>query len=501
MAYVKLSEEEYDNIDWLPDLYKFSTEKKLLTWRCGTWKTYYYSETGQVFNKDGNLAKLKVIKKLIKPTKKTTALEQVIIYANDEWLNTYNKRSYRPYDTIPLCNAHQWSLLHNDLKKWPSVWKDWDDMVHRNRICNESQSWMAHFLIGSLKENNFFTEEKEPEIKPTVNIQEEKASIIAKYKVKFEEEEKEYELIMSEDDILNNLKHNDDDVSNFVPIKLIGRTTVWYVEEQIFIYDEICREKTNEILKVNLNLSTLQFEELEILKQQMQAVLSLIHVIVFGTDDIPDTLEIGLDGEIVFGNSTCSGQIEDKLQFAWYDIMEYGTYNSDGENIKPPMTTQQRFTVIESVEKTIQEDPEMMKEFSSIIFLPRRKLLNVDQIYEFKNYATRCGYESIILKRANLVYTKNYDDQNDNIVKFTNIWEEEYPIVGFELQSTTLVWKLQDPIYTTIFLCPQIGSVDIKMKYMENTEQYIGKCLRISYFEKNEQYIPIEPRGLYVDEN
>ena len=268
------------------------------------------------------------------------------------------------------------------------------------------------------------------------------------------------------------------------------RITVWQRRGDIKLYSRTCLER----------------EFMSEIRTQLAALLSLIYFVINNSDDFPETIDFGLDGEIhifhdFFGTPRSTSEInEDKnINFTWFDIMHYDTLGGGGHILVGAMTAEQRFVVMDKVRIIVETTGVKEEGFPNIIFMTSKRLTSLEQIYEFKSEAVKEGYEEgIVLRRPYLVYGDHYERKHHEMVKMKKFQDAEFEVVGFKSDGNACItWTLKDLRRKhVIFNCKQIGTLELQRKLYHVGNDYVGKHLTVRFQDRTAEGFPNEPRVL-----
>lgn len=141
---------------WLDTLYKFDENHRLRMFRVG-WDSNgkYHTESGNVFNEHGQLAKHKFHQKWIPPkTTSETLVQAARRHAKKEWLSSQRNNFYHPYHQIPLCTETEWLEMWKEDRHWPAIGKQWeldldeDALVQR---CDDKNPFLSQYIIPGIR--------------------------------------------------------------------------------------------------------------------------------------------------------------------------------------------------------------------------------------------------------------------------------------------------------------------------------------------------------------
>lgn len=137
------------------------------------------------------------------------------------------------------------------------------------------------------------------------------------------------------------------------------------------------------------------------------------------------------------------------------------------------------------------------KKFTSIKLVPTRVVKTKDMIPEIHSEYIQQGYEGIMIRDLESVYTLG--ERSNYLLKYKTFQTDEYKIVGAEeakgRDSGTVVWICQTPNGQRFGVRPQ-GTYDQRQAWLSEKSSHIGKMLTVKYQNLTVEGIPRFPVGL-----
>jgi len=400
------SNEESEDIEWLPNLYDLDNKDRFRVFRAGYTKGVYHSETGLLYKKNGDKGKLiKRAAKVPANTRSKTALDAAKARATQEWEDRQRNDTYRECKKPPKCSPEEWRA--QDTRRWPSLCMNFKNIKKDRIVCDEK-----HPFYGQ----------------PKFNGDRILALIEGKEQVLYSRQMKKKEFL---DEIKSQCK------------KLIK---------------ELCKR-------------------------------------------YPELSEPGLDGEMFDPNvkhqhsrskisrTKNRHEDEDDICYFLFDLQVFDIPFSE------------RFKMILSMKDFIKENCPNIK------VSPYKILTSIADMYRYRSKCEKDGYEEgIVLRRPDLLYTTKKDERTLDMIKFKNVQDAEYEVIGFKEGSGDregcVVWKLQDLKDDEItFNCSHKANVEELKDFYSNGKDYIGKILTVEFSEFSDKGIPIFPIGIRFRED
>lgn len=140
--------------------------------------------------------------------------------------------------------------------------------------------------------------------------------------------------------------------------------------------------------------------------------------------------------------------------------------------------------------------------FSFLEIVRTDKVKSVDEFKEKFGEFVANDYEGIMLRNINSVYQQGF--RSNDLQKYKEFHEEEYPIVGFDQgdgrDKGTVIWKCQTNEGRTFSVRPR-GTNEHRQELFKNGKSYVGKQLTVIFQELSELNVPRFPVGKAVREN
>ena len=140
--------------------------------------------------------------------------------------------------------------------------------------------------------------------------------------------------------------------------------------------------------------------------------------------------------------------------------------------------------------------------FSFLEIVRTDKVKSVDEFNEKFGEFVANDYEGIMLRNINSVYQQGF--RSNDLQKYKEFHEEEYPIVGFDQgdgrDKGTVIWKCQTNEGRTFSVRPR-GTNEHRQELFKNGKSYVGKQLTVIFQELSELNVPRFPVGKAVREN
>ena len=126
----------------------------------------------------------------------------------------------------------------------------------------------------------------------------------------------------------------------------------------------------------------------------------------------------------------------------------------------------------------------------------------VDEFKEKFGEFVANDYEGIMLRNVDSVYQQGF--RSNDLQKYKEFQEEEYPIVGFDQgdgrDKGTVIWKCQTKEGRVFSVRPR-GTNEHRQELFKNGKSYIGKQLTVIFQELSELNVPRFPVGKAVRDN
>ena len=130
------------------------------------------------------------------------------------------------------------------------------------------------------------------------------------------------------------------------------------------------------------------------------------------------------------------------------------------------------------------------------------KVKSVDEFKEKFGEFVANDYEGIMLRNIDSVYQQGF--RSNDLQKYKEFHEEEYPIVGFDQgdgrDKGTVIWKCQTKEGRVFSVRPR-GTHEYRNDLFKNGELYVGKQLTVIFQELSELNVPRFPVGKAVRDN
>jgi DNA ligase-1 len=130
------------------------------------------------------------------------------------------------------------------------------------------------------------------------------------------------------------------------------------------------------------------------------------------------------------------------------------------------------------------------------------KVKSVDEFKEKFGEFVANEYEGIMLRNIDSVYQQGF--RSNDLQKYKEFQEEEYPIVGFDQgdgrDKGTVIWKCQTKEGRAFSVRPR-GTHEHRQDLFKNGESFVGKQLTVIFQELSELNVPRFPVGKAVRDN
>ena len=217
--------------------------------------------------------------------------------------------------------------------------------------------------------------------------------------------------------------------------------------------------------------------------------------------DFWDENDCGLDDSARFStiSSICSishtkpHPMEDQMHFVVFDLVDLsGTYTQD-----------ERFRAMKRLFKKQPPDTDR-------VIMCETKVANfLEDIYEYHNEVAQEGYEGVIIRSRDLVYTNK---RSNAMRKYKNFIDREYPIIDVQkdegVSDDNFVWLCHDPDIIDPstnepikFKAKPRGTRENRAYWYENYMEYLGMNLTVKFQEYSEEGIPRFPIGVGIRED
>jgi DNA ligase-1 len=137
-----------------------------------------------------------------------------------------------------------------------------------------------------------------------------------------------------------------------------------------------------------------------------------------------------------------------------------------------------------------------IKNFQYIVRVPTYQVENTLQFKEYFSQFIQTGYEGIMLRNINGLYSCNY--RSHDLQKYKEFCESEYKINSFKegdgRDKGTVIWICKTDDGKEFSVRPR-GTIDKRKELYNNGKKYIGKKLTVIYQELSEMGIPRFPVG------
>jgi ATP-dependent DNA ligase len=128
---------------------------------------------------------------------------------------------------------------------------------------------------------------------------------------------------------------------------------------------------------------------------------------------------------------------------------------------------------------------------------------NIEEFRAFFSTSVENGFEGAMLRNIEGRYLCNY--RSHDLQKYKEFFESEYEICGYKeaegRDRGTVIWvcRLPNEPAATFNVRPR-GTLEMRRKWLEDGEKYIGKQLTVIYQELSEQGVPRFPVGKGIRE-
>ena len=290
--------------------------------------------------------------------------------------------------------------------------------------------------------------------------------------------------------------------------KLDGdRATAWIKDDGVKLYSRTCLE-----MKLKDHI-----------REQLTDLFMAVNYVITGSQELLTSYPFGLDGEIwmpknkhhqdshgVAARQKTAHKDEELLCFAWFDIIDYD------------MSARERATVIQKVEALIREglslkkpvELEMTQEslciggpYKNIFVVPTKTASDLEQVYEYYDYARQVGFEGIVVKRPYHIYPKAREQKNAAMMKLKPYEDKEFEVIGFKQaqgdRAGCVVWMFKNDVNDKTFEAQQMGTLEYQRLLFQRGEDYIGRMLTVQVTERSKDGVPKQGRVIKhrVDED
>jgi DNA ligase-1 len=214
---------------------------------------------------------------------------------------------------------------------------------------------------------------------------------------------------------------------------------------------------------------------------------SLLHI----TDELENFLKnnnIILDGELY----------TDSIPFEELAGLIKKKKLSEGDREKLKIVKYHVYDIInnDKYEYRLKDINSYIKNFQYIVRVPTYQVENTLQFKEYFSQFIQTGYEGIMLRNINGLYSCNY--RSHDLQKYKEFCESEYKINSFKegdgRDKGTVIWICKTDDGKEFSVRPR-GTIDKRKELYNNGKKYIGKKLTVIYQELSEMGIPRFPVG------
>ena len=112
------------------------------------------------------------------------------------------------------------------------------------------------------------------------------------------------------------------------------------------------------------------------------------------------------------------------------------------------------------------------------------------------------GWEGVMLRNGNGVYTPNY--RSNDLQKYKEFIEEEFPIVGWKegegRDEGTVIWECKTKEGVLFSVRPR-GTLEMRREWFQQAESYLHRALTVVFQEWSEKRVPRFPVGKAIRED
>lgn len=175
------------------------------------------------------------------------------------------------------------------------------------------------------------------------------------------------------------------------------------------------------------------------------------------------------------------------LEYHIYDVPVYED-NMDLPFIK-------RLSVLGAVTQQIKDI--VPSQTSHLRVVPTRIAKSEEEVYEVQSECLEYGFEGAIVRLPNGVYKFGY--RSSDLLKVKTFHDDEYEVVGYHAGvgkfETCVIWECVTADGQPFNCVPQ-GSFEQRQEWLDTADEYVGKLLKVKYFELTDDGIPRFPVGI-----
>jgi hypothetical protein len=159
-------------------------------------------------------------------------------------------------------------------------------------------------------------------------------------------------------------------------------------------------------------------------------------------------------------------------------------------------------------EATFQQRFDLLQQIYHAINKPCIQLVqtvlarDLEDFRAFFSASVADGYEGVMLRNVQGKYQCNY--RSHDLQKYKEFCESEYEIVGYReaegRDRGTVIWVCRLPDSSAEFSVRPRGTLEIRRKWLQEADAFVGKPLTVIYQELSEQGVPRFPVGKGIRE-
>jgi ATP-dependent DNA ligase len=154
-------------------------------------------------------------------------------------------------------------------------------------------------------------------------------------------------------------------------------------------------------------------------------------------------------------------------------------------------------------DRKIRVDELLDTDRDGLCLCPTHICINHNEIVRMTGHFVELGYEGSIVRSPEGIYKLGY--RSYDLLKFKHFQDEEYKIIGHKSAKTFyqgdpfeyVIWVCEIPGGRTFDVVPK-GTFEQRKEWLDNASSYYGQQLKVKFFRKSEDNVPIFPVGLGI---
>jgi DNA ligase-1 len=120
-----------------------------------------------------------------------------------------------------------------------------------------------------------------------------------------------------------------------------------------------------------------------------------------------------------------------------------------------------------------------------------------EEVYKHQEYYVGCHYEGAIVRSRDTTYNWGY--RSPGLLKVKNFKDAEFKVIGWTVgvgkAAETVTWVCEAENEMT-FRCYSKGSREERKEMKDNADSYVGRWLKVKFFERTDDNLPRFPIGI-----